>query len=489
MNTSVEKEKSPERRPDKETPFSNSVRFLLCAITKSDSEDEDIGRKKFILNILLAVSILISATLSLFVLFYTLTRPVYRGIPLHSVLFVTGFFAVLLFLSKKGMFSIAAYSFIATFFAVVTFALYNWGVELPEGLLAYAFVIVMSGVLIDTRFAFETAFMISGMTILLAYFQTSGITNPRLYWKPESITISDAVEFSIMFAAIAVVSWLSNREIERSLERARKSEADLKKERDLLEVRVRERTRELEKAQMEEMSQASRFIEFGKISSGLFHDIINHITFLFFDIEKATEAEEKDLAETKEYLRQANENKAALTEYIEDAKKQFQNQKTESLFSIKKEIMSVARILGYKLKTEKVFLDIGGDRDILTYGNAVRFNHAVTNIVLNAMDAYEKNDGEDKSITVNLLKRGNKAAVSVEDRAGGIPEEIRARIFEPFFTTKGPRKGAGIGLTTAKNTIEEDFGGEIRVDSVWGQGTKFTIEFPIKNKSDEEERI
>lgn len=147
MNTYVEKVKLPGKKPVNEAPFSSSVRFLLCAVTKPESKDEDSGRKEFILNILLVVSIFISVTLSLFVLFYTLTRPVYRGIPLYSILFVTGFFTVLLYLSKKGLFSLAAYSFIVTFFVFVTFSLYSWGVELPAGLIAYAFIIVMAGVL------------------------------------------------------------------------------------------------------------------------------------------------------------------------------------------------------------------------------------------------------------------------------------------------------------------------------------------------------
>jgi signal transduction histidine kinase len=287
-----------------------------------------------------------------------------------------------------------------------------------------------------------------------------------------------------MFIGIAIVSWLSNREIEKSLKRARKSEAELKEERDTLEVRVKERTKELEKSQMEKMNQAARFIEFGKISSGLFHDLINHITFLFFDIEKAAEAGEEKMLETREYLKQANENKSVLAEYIEDAKKQFQNQKINALFSVKKEILSVIKILGYKLKTEKVGVNLRSDFDILTYGNAVRFNHVITNIVLNALDAYETSTEEGKEISIKVEKRDEKAVVSIEDRAGGIPEEIRNKIFDSFFTTKGPQKGAGIGLTTAKNTMEEDFSGAIKFESVWGQGTKFIIEFPIRNEPD-----
>ena len=45
-----------------------------------------------------------------------------------------------------------------------------------------------------------------------------------------------------------------------------------------MEVKVEERTKELKKLQMEKMEQLYRFAEFGQLSSGLFHDLINPLT-------------------------------------------------------------------------------------------------------------------------------------------------------------------------------------------------------------------
>ncbi|MEQ8253155.1 MAG: ATP-binding protein [Smithellaceae bacterium] len=53
-------------------------------------------------------------------------------------------------------------------------------------------------------------------------------------------------------------------------------------------------------------------------------------------------------------------------------------------------------------------------------------------------------------------------------------EAIKERIFDPFFTTNG---GRGLGLTTAYGVIK-GHGGLIRVCSVPGQGTTFTIYLP-----------
>ena len=126
-----------------------------------------------------------------------------------------------------------------------------------------------------------------------------------------------------------------------------------------------------------------------------------------------------------------------------------------------------------------------GEFDIITYGNSIKFNQVITNIVLNALDAYENSEQSKRQININLDKHQNKVIVLIEDWAGGISEDIQDKIFEPFFTTKGLQEGTGIGLTTVKNIIEEDFGGTIRVESVWGQGSKFIIEIPIKNEPSE----
>lgn len=449
--------------------------------------NEDAKRRKHILNILLLNSVvLVGIVTGIVILNHMRLGAAYKGVNPLVPLSVLTLFSFLFFRSKtKSEYSVyCAYLFILAYYLPTTYALFKWGVDLPLGLLSYVLIIILAGILADSKFAFETVIFISLTVLILTIFQITGVTHPDIAWKAKTLTLPNVLTIVVIFYIVAIVLWLSNREIERSLKRARKSEAELKEERDTLEVRVKERTKELEKSQMEKMNQAARFIEFGKISSGLFHDLINHITFLFFDIEKAAEAGEEKMSETREYLKQANENKSVLAEYIEDAKKQFQNQKINALFSVKKEMFSVTKILGYKLKTEKVSVNLKSDFDILTYGNAVRFNHVITNIILNALEAYEASGEEEKEINIKLDKRGGEAVISIEDRAGGIPEEIRNKIFDPFFTTKGPQKGTGIGLTTAKNTMEEDFGGTIKFESVWGQGTKFIIEFPIRNEPD-----
>jgi signal transduction histidine kinase len=82
-----------------------------------------------------------------------------------------------------------------------------------------------------------------------------------------------------------------------------------------------------------------------------------------------------------------------------------------------------------------------------------------------------------------LIRRQPLARVTIEDRGAGMDEETRARIFEPFFTTK--KRGTGLGLAIVKQIIERH-GGALAVQSAPAEGTRFTVDLPLKNRDEED---
>lgn len=73
----------------------------------------------------------------------------------------------------------------------------------------------------------------------------------------------------------------------------------------------------------------------------------------------------------------------------------------------------------------------------------------------------------------------DRVLIRFEDNGAGIPEENITRIFEPFFTTKLGQGGSGLGLNVTYNIVTSILGGQIKVESVVGQGTSFTLNLPL----------
>ena len=97
------------------------------------------------------------------------------------------------------------------------------------------------------------------------------------------------------------------------------------------------------------------------------------------------------------------------------------------------------------------------------------------NICLNAADAMDgKKDGR---LEVKTWNAGKFVCAGIKDNGDGIPEKYQQRIFDPFFTTKKSGKGTGLGLWVSYNIIKS-FSGDVKVESIAGQGAAFTILLP-----------
>jgi len=256
--------------------------------------------------------------------------------------------------------------------------------------------------------------------------------------------IGDSLVLAITLCVIAVVSWLSNREIEKSLFRARNSERALKEERDLLEVKVEERTKELKKAQLEKISQLYHFAEFGRLASGLFHDLVNPLTVVSLNLEelneRAKEKRSQALMDIASILQHAIDGTRRMQVFVESVRKQIQQQETRTMFFIEKEINQVMQLLSFKAKEQGVRLVFSPSCSITTYGDPVKFYKVISNLISNAIDAYEGIENtheptQKREIVITLSEKDHIIAIHVQDWGKGVPEEVAHKIFEPFFTT------------------------------------------------------
>jgi len=113
---------------------------------------------------------------------------------------------------------------------------------------------------------------------------------------------------------------------------------------------------------------------------------------------------------------------------------------------------------------------------IKTYSNEVK--QVVLNILKNAEDILTDYKHPDAKIWVKCYEEGAYTCLSIEDNAGGIPEEVMPKIFDPYFSTKEAKNGTGLGLYMSKTIIEDHCKGKLDVTNS-EYGAKFTIKLPI----------
>ena len=111
------------------------------------------------------------------------------------------------------------------------------------------------------------------------------------------------------------------------------------------------------------------------------------------------------------------------------------------------------------------------------------FRDVIMNISQNALAAlktkFNGTGATDAKFCISNSLRDNKFVITIADNGCGMSEQTLAKIFEPYYTTKA--NGTGLGMTMVYKIIKE-FSGDIIVDSKEGEGTAFTISFPIPQK-------
>jgi signal transduction histidine kinase len=117
-----------------------------------------------------------------------------------------------------------------------------------------------------------------------------------------------------------------------------------------------------------------------------------------------------------------------------------------------------------------------GDTCVVASPDQLR--QALNNVILNALQAM-KGKGTLR-IATSLID--HSVAATITDSGPGIPKQHLSKIFDPFFTTKGQGEGSGLGLTVARRIVRK-FGGDIRLESVEGQGTSCIITLPVLPRS------
>jgi histidine kinase len=141
-----------------------------------------------------------------------------------------------------------------------------------------------------------------------------------------------------------------------------------------------------------------------------------------------------------------------------------------------------------RIRDIKVIKDLQEDIPLIL-ADPNRLEQVFINLLINARDAIEERQEREgrranpKEIRLSSRCEMGKVHIEVSDTGNGIPDTIRDRIFEPFFTTKKVGQGTGLGLSISYGIVQ-DYHGTIRVETMPNTGSKFILEFPMRDSEE-----
>jgi signal transduction histidine kinase len=263
----------------------------------------------------------------------------------------------------------------------------NWGFDLPSILLSYVFCIVILALTskVKENIIYNTVLIIS---IFIGYYLRQYL-NIEKSWYTSGFYINDIIEFSIIFICISFLLIKFNTEQNKTLNRALRVENILRKERDDLEKIVLEKTKEIKQIQIEEVSKMYHLIEFGKLSSGLYHDLITPIQTMNLYIEKLTEEHLVDDSKFSKVILNIKNTHEKLTIMLQNIRKQIGLKIEDEEFDLKEEIVDLINLVKNNYFKNNININIYSENFAskkLTTKKSI-LNHIVLNLISNAYEA------------------------------------------------------------------------------------------------------
>jgi two-component system sensor histidine kinase BaeS len=318
--------------------------------------------------------------------------------------------------------------------------------------------------------------------VTIGYFGTSYLSTGAVTFK-RTLNQSFIIAMFVTFVFGLILSWILSRQLSKPLVKI-KEVANIMRSGNLgVRSNIKTNTTEIQElsnsinylAKTLQQQEALR----KRLTSDMAHEIRTPLTTLKTHVEALIDGIWEP---TKERLQVFYEELERLTKLVDNLRNLSKLEKAETIINktklnITKEIEDVAETFTplYEKDNFKIITNL--QLEIYGLVDKDKLKQVMYNLLSNA-HKYLNRDGLVK-ITLSTIK--DKIIIIVEDNGEGVPEKDLPHIFERLYRSDVSRNkttgGTGLGLTITK-TIVEAHGGNIRVESKVGVGTKFTIEIP-----------
>jgi len=312
-------------------------------------------------------------------------------------------------------------------------------------------------------------------------------------------TTDSAYFFGFVTCALAA-SWVSSSK--------KKSEEALLEARDHLELKVVERTVELERSNADlrrtmrdhdaaqqalrqtqtELAHLARALTMGELTSSIAHEINQPLTAVVAHGHACLEwlsADPPEIARARQtansIIRDGTRAGQVLSRIRALLSKRTQ---TADLVDMNEVILELIMFLRDELLRQQIVVraDLAPTLPQLR-GDRVQLQQVVLNLMMNAVDAMQSSPSASKELVIRSRQdTPAEISVSVEDSGVGLSSEVAAKIFDPFFTTKP--QGIGMGLSISRSIVDAHHGKLWAAPRIGG-GCLFQFTLPLNHQNED----
>ena len=235
--------------------------------------------------------------------------------------------------------------------------------------------------------------------------------------------------------------------------------------------------------QQERLQRSARLADIGQLAAGVAHEINTPLASIALRAESLMKAAEDPrllavdaFKNFPRYLKTIDEEifrcKKIIGALLDFSRARRPEVKETDLNQLAEK---AADLVGHQIRLKQVALELALDPALpAVTGDDGQLRQCLLALLMNALDA---TPAAGKIVLSSGRGADGSVEMTVSDTGAGIPREHLEKIFNPFFTTKPVGQGTGLGLSICHGIVAAH-GGEIRVDSEVGRGTRMTVALP-----------
>jgi len=236
-----------------------------------------------------------------------------------------------------------------------------------------------------------------------------------------------------------------------------------------------EEARVLEKVRQVQLIHTEKMAAVGTLAAGVAHEVNNPLGGILACVENMR-SDLDDRQTLERYLEVIHDGLERIGHTVANLL-DFSRQRQMELgpTSINDRVTHVVKLTEYQLREGRVIVTCDLDpADPFILADQFQLDQLFLNLVLNALQAMQGGG----RLTLRTSQQDGMVLTEVRDTGVGIPDDVRDRIFDPFFTTRDVGEGTGLGLTVT-DSIVASHGGNMKVESTPGEGSVFSVSFPL----------